>query len=130
MPHITPGKTSNSLDRNATSGDRMRRNMQRMTQGAATQTMSVDGETIGFNDKGQLAELHPIVINETPGGTIDGANAGFTLGNPPVDGTLIVMVDGVTMLEGTDYSVSASTITFLAGAIPQVGDWIRVTYRT
>lgn len=130
MPRITPGKTSNPIDRNANSLDRIRRNFQRMTQGAVTQTLSVDGTTIGINSDGQLSELHPIVINETPGGTIDGTNASFVLGNPPVDGTLIVMVDGVTMLEGQDYNLAASTITFVTAAIPTPGDWIRVTYRT
>lgn len=130
MPFLTPGKTSNAIDRNAVSADRQRRNFQRLTQGAATRTLSVDGETIGFNDAGQLAELHPLIINETPGGPIDSTNATFNLSNPPVDGTLLVIVDGVTMLEGTDYSVTGSTFTFVTDAIPQVGDWIRVTYRT
>ena len=41
MPTVTPGKTTNRLDRNAVSGDRLRRNMQRLSLGAATQSLNL-----------------------------------------------------------------------------------------
>lgn len=147
MPSITPGSTRNALDRNAVSADRTRRNWQRLATGGVNKLIqiapdgglialpnglgvSVDGATIGINPSGQLEELHPIIINETPGGSIDGTNATFTLGNIPVDGTLLVFVDGLQMVETNDYTVSGNTFTFITGAIPMTGDSIRVTYRT
>lgn len=71
MPFLTPGKTSNAIDRNALSADRIRRNFQRITQGAVTRTLSVapgggltntdaglgvnvDGVTIIINENDQL----------------------------------------------------------------------------
>ncbi len=71
-----------------------------------------------------------VVINEIPSGAMDGVNTSFILSQAPVEGTLLVMINGVTMLEGStyDYTVSSATINFNAVAIPQVGDWIRVTY--
>jgi uncharacterized protein (TIGR02217 family) len=41
----------------------------------------------------------------------------------PVDGTVLVAIDGVAVAEGADFTVdtAAGTITFLAGAIPAAG---------
>ena len=62
----------------------------------------------------------------TPTGTIDGVNAAFTLlstPNPP--GSLTVIRGGLTLSSGIDFNLSGTTITFLAGSIPQPGDIIR-----
>ena len=70
MPTITPGKTTNPIQPNATSLDQNRRNWQRLSQGGATGTIAVDapitnsGGAIGLafdtsvfsvNGSGQLA---------------------------------------------------------------------------
>lgn len=130
MPIVTP-KTSNPIDRNAVSADRTRRNWQRLRQSVEGGTLvAVDGTTITINTQGQLTLVAKIVINETPGEPIDGVNATFSLGNPPLDGTLLVSVDGLLMTEGADYTVAGSTFTFVTNMIPQTGDTIRVTYET
>lgn len=70
------------------------------------------------------------VVRETPTGTINGTNATFTLAATPVAGTEEVYVNGVQQNSGAgnDYTISTNTITFLAGAIPQSGDVVKVTY--
>jgi hypothetical protein len=95
-----------SLDRNADSLDRLRRNQQRLKAGNAS----------------------GMVFNETPTGTINGTNAAFVLGSRPHTGSLLLYVNGLLMLEGGDFTISGKTVTFLAGAVPEAGDWIRATY--
>jgi hypothetical protein len=70
------------------------------------------------------------VVRESPTGTINGVNTGFTLAATPVTGTEQVYVNGILQNSGAgnDYTISGATITFLAGAIPQTGDVVRVTY--
>lgn len=70
------------------------------------------------------------VTGETPGGTVDGSNANFTLANSPTAGTERVFVNGIRMRSGAgnDYTISGTTITFLTGAIPVTGDIILVDY--
>ena len=67
MPTVTPGKTANAIDRNAVSPNRIRRNWQRLTQGAATGTITLDPNGgIGNDAKGLTLEL------QTPSGLILG----------------------------------------------------------
>jgi hypothetical protein len=69
------------------------------------------------------------VFNEIPAGTINGVNTSFTLAHSPEGSTLMVYVNGLLMLQGGDYTLSAKTITFLTGAVPEAGDWMRAAYR-
>ncbi len=57
MPVVSAGKTSNPIDRNAQSNDRIRRNWQRITQGAITDTLRLDDLTIGLNAAGEIEIL-------------------------------------------------------------------------
>jgi len=71
------------------------------------------------------------VTRETPSGTINGVNTSFTLANTPVAGSEEVFVNGIlqTSGSGNDYTISGTTITFEAGAVPETGDVLRVNYR-
>jgi hypothetical protein len=95
-----------TIDRNAADSERLRRNMQRLKGGPSL----------------------PLVFNETPGGAINGTNAAFTLKSVPASGGLLLFVNGLLMAEGGDYNRSGKTVTFVAGAIPETGDWIKATY--
>jgi hypothetical protein len=112
------------IDRQADTQERCRKNWQSLITGAGTGYVTVasplhnDGTTITLG----------YAINETPTGTINGINAAFTLANTPLAGTLMVWVNGLMMLAGGDYNLAGTTITFVAGAIPESGDWIRVAY--
>jgi hypothetical protein len=70
--------------------------------------------------------------NEIPTGLINGVNATFTLAFTPIVGSLILNVNGVIQRLGAtdDYTLTAATITFLAGAIPTTGEEIRAWYRS
>jgi hypothetical protein len=70
------------------------------------------------------------VDGEAPGGVVDGANASFTLGGQPSpSGSLVLSLNGVQQKAGMDYSLSGSTITFVAAATPQPGDTLLASYR-
>ena len=68
---------------------------------------------------------------EVPSGTVDGANAVFTLLHTPVGASLELARNGLTLKAGAgnDYTLAAGTITFQAGAIPQTGDTLQAWYR-
>lgn len=70
------------------------------------------------------------VFGETPTGTVDGVNAAFTLANTPTAGSVSVHKNGIRQLAGAgnDYTISGTTVTFLAGNLPQTGDNLIVDY--
>jgi len=69
-----------------------------------------------------------IVVRETPGGTINGVNATFTLAATPVSGSEQIFLNGVLLESGAgnDYTISTATITMLV--IPQTGDRLKANY--
>lgn len=70
------------------------------------------------------------VDGERPAGTANGTNATFTLANTPSPvSSLSLYRNGVLQTAGIDYTVSASTITFLSGSIPQTNDFLQAYYR-
>ena len=65
--------------------------------------------------------------NETPTGTIDGANAVFTLANTPATNSLQVFLNGAFQTAGgEDYTLSGATITFVNA--PLSNSILRVFY--
>jgi hypothetical protein len=70
------------------------------------------------------------VDGETPAGTINGVNNAFTITqspNPP--GSLSVFRSGVRLKSGADYTVNGTSLTFVAGHVPQTGDVLQCSYR-
>lgn len=68
-------------------------------------------------------------IQEIPSGTVNGSNVTFTLGFTPANGAAVqLFVDGLLQLQGAglDYTISGSTITFVAA--PATGQTIRAVY--
>lgn len=69
-----------------------------------------------------------IIDNETPSGTINGSNTGFTLANSPNPATsLQLYANGVEQVLTTDYTLSGASITFTTA--PATGDLLRAYYR-
>ena len=67
---------------------------------------------------------------ETPSGTINGVNALFTLSASPFPAaSLQLFKNGLIQTASVDYTLAGSTITYLAGSIPQVGDTHKAWYR-
>jgi hypothetical protein len=69
------------------------------------------------------------VEQETPSGAVNGSNAAFVLAFGPVTGSVHLYKNGIRQTAAVDYTIAGSAITFLAGAIPQTGDTVRVDYR-
>lgn len=65
--------------------------------------------------------------DETPSGTVDGANADFTLTSTPIAGSLKVYVGGSRQRETEDYTLSGNTITFIIA--PETNSIILCDYR-
>lgn len=59
-----------------------------------------------------LTTVGKFADNETPGGTIDGSNAAFTLAHTPKTGSLRLFLNGQFLTLGVDYTLSTVTITF------------------
>jgi hypothetical protein len=67
---------------------------------------------------------------EVPSGAVNGTNAQFTvLAAPNPLNSLQLFRNGVLQKQGLDYSVSSQTLTFIGGAIPQIGDTLVLSYR-
>jgi hypothetical protein len=69
-----------------------------------------------------------VVGNETPGGTVNGANTAFTLANTPQSNSLQLYLNGVVLEPGAgnDYTISGAAITALFA--PLAGDKLRAYY--
>lgn len=65
------------------------------------------------------------LIAEVPTGTINSTNKAFTLSKTPA-GPILLFLNGVEQLDGTDYTLSGSTITYAAA--PVTGDWHKAYY--
>lgn len=88
-------------------------------------TLPLSQFSIGADNSLNLA-APPVVPNfadaEVPIGIIDGTNATFTLAHPPKPtASLILWRNGIGQTQGKDYTLSGSTITFLAASAPQTG---------
>lgn len=95
---------------------------------------SADGGTINVSAinflliNGSGLQNSNFVDAEVPSGTIDGANATYTLANTPVVGSVKVYLNGVRQRAGgNDYSISGTTITMVTA--PLTGEYIEVEYR-
>lgn len=65
-------------------------------------------------------------MTETPSGLINGSNTIYTLAYEPIPATLVLWRNGVAQQILVDFTLSASTVTFLTA--PQSGDWLFALY--
>lgn len=63
---------------------------------------------------------------ETPGGTVNSANVAFTAAFLPIANTECVYINGIRQKRVTDYTLSSSTISFVAA--PFTGDLVTIDY--
>lgn len=70
------------------------------------------------------------INNETPVGTINGSNGIFTVAQVPNPTSSFLLVkNGLTQKQGTHYTLSGQTISYLTDYIPQSGDEHHVWYQ-
>ncbi len=82
------------------------------------------------NTGSPLSTSAAFVDAEFPSGAINGSNTTFTLAAAPspVSG-LSIFRNGLLQSPGVDYTLSGSTITFLAGSTPRANDVVTAYYR-
>lgn len=69
------------------------------------------------------------IRGETPVGAINGSNVTFTLAHiPGPASSLILFLNGVFMIQGTNYTLSGLTITMDAGSVPVASDILTAFY--
>lgn len=96
------------------------------------QILKWNGGTNRYEAGGNMAEaVQSWVDLETPGGSINGSNAVFTLSAAPTPpGSLLLWRNGILQRAPADYTLAGSTITFVAMAKPQTGDSLTATFRS
>lgn len=71
-------------------------------------------EEIGGTDTIPASIIGIVPKFEVPSGTINGSNTAFTLSSTPVaSASVCIFLDGIAQQNGTDYTVSGTSITFL-----------------
>lgn len=99
--------------------------------GNLTDCVRVDGTSTACGSAGGGSTGPGFVDQETPTGATDGSNTVFALSaTPSPANSLQVWVNGLALVQGTDYSLSANSITMLTATTPRSGDSIRASYRT
>lgn len=66
---------------------------------------------------------------EIPIGPVDGVNAVFTLSATPTTAVLL-FVDRMAQVQGTDFNIAGTTVTFTPSAIPPLGSILRAYYNS
>jgi hypothetical protein len=94
--------------------------------GSASDCVRVDGSS------GPCGDASPAFVDgESLTGIVDGANASFGISAVPDPvSSLAVYRNGMLQKIASDYTLSGSTVTFVAAAIPQPGDTLLASYRT
>lgn len=80
---------------------------------------------------GDPANAGPSYVDgEVPAGNTDGSNTVFTLtGAPTPAASLLLFRNGILQKPSADFTLSDNQVTFLAGAIPALGDVLFASYR-
>ncbi len=86
--------------------------------------------TLALSDHVHRGHTH--VVNETPGGVINGLNATFVLATIPQAGSLMLFKNGLLMRAGSgnDYTLSGLTLVFESDTIPMTGSILLASYIT
>jgi hypothetical protein len=104
------------------------------TSNAATFT-TLSGDVLSVGSSGVVTLATAVrrstsfVINELPGGAVNGTNTIFTLASTPVVGTVEVFLNGQKLFPGSgnDYTVASGTVTLLTA--PVTGDRVVTNYQ-
>jgi hypothetical protein len=96
-----------------------------------TSTTPSDGQMLRWNGAAQTWDLVNLVDAASLTGTADGTNLVFLLPAAPVPASSLILFRNGLALQagGFDYTLSGSTVTFIAGEAPQPGDTLRAWFR-
>jgi len=91
----------------------------------------VDGTSSACGSGGGGYTGPGFVDSEIPSGAINGLNTVFGLsGTPSPASSLELILNGITLSSGVDFTVSANSITMLVASTPRTGDVFRASFRT
>ena len=97
-------------------------------QGNLGDCVTVDGNSTPCGTAGGSTLAY--ADTETPGGTVNGSNATFTLAFTPAPAaSLLLYRNGLLMSPGVDFTLATNQITFLVTSVPQTGDTLTASYR-
>jgi hypothetical protein len=98
--------------------------------GNASDCVHVDGSSGACGSGNTVTVSTGFVDGDIPTGNENGSNLVFTLSQSPTPGlSLALYRNGIALRQGVDYSLSGSTVTFIAAATPQSGDLLTAFYR-
>lgn len=87
----------------------------RLAQGANDTFLGVSAGVLGYYTPSGAGTLQ---AGEVPTGTVNSSNTAFTLSyTPSVAGAVIVVLNGVVQYNGTDYTITGTTITFTTAPV-------------
>lgn len=88
------------------------------------------GPTGATGATGSAGTIPTLTQGEVLAGTVNGANAVFTVANPPAAGWPVFIYRNGLRLNVTngDYTIAGQTVTFAAGQIPITGDVVNADY--
>jgi hypothetical protein len=90
----------------------------------------VDGSSGPCGAGGGGAGAGSFADAEIPAGTVNGANAVFTLASTPSPaGSLELFRNGLLQRQGSDYQISGNVVTFFLASVPVSGDLLVASYR-
>lgn len=101
------------------------------TIGGLSNTVSNLSSTVNYlaTNAASSASTASFIDGETPGGSVGGNNAVFTLANIPSPASSLLLTSNGILLSSQDYSLSGSTVTFFSLTRPQTGDSLLASYR-
>jgi hypothetical protein len=98
--------------------------------GNSSDCVHVDGSSGACGVSSGTSVAAAFVDGETPSGIANGANLTFSLNQAPSPAiSLSLYRNGIMLRQGLDFTLSGSSVAFVAGAIPQTGDVLMAFYR-
>lgn len=98
--------------------------------GNLSDCVRVDGSSGPCGGAGSGGIVPSFADSEIPAGLVNGVNQTFTLTfTPSPASSLELFRNGLRQESGTDYQVSANTVTFFLASVPQSGDLLQASYR-
>jgi hypothetical protein len=123
-------KTGNTLDIGAGQGIQVDADSVTVRLDGATLTKAAAGLKVTDNTFALLSKLTTL-SPQTLTGTVNGTNTVFTLPSAPLTGTVSVFLNGLLQRPTTDYTITGSTVTFVAApSATGAADWVAATYIT
>ena len=128
-PINTQGNYGTTIEVNGTPGSGDSSGIANLESGSGVTVTDLGGGNYQFSSGATpTASTFSVVWDETPSGTVNGSNTAFTLANAPSPAaSLQLFQNGILAIQGTDYALSGTGITFTSA--PSTGAILNAFYR-